>query len=113
MCLYLFLQLHSHGSSSFKNALSDLLKIYCAEAAEAAMPASNIEDLSMTSNLIGHSKNVLFLYQKSFILLGTSTVFENHRKSLIASEASYVYILSGQKLIKKYQNSQFGEFLKI
>ena len=68
---YLFLQLHSHGSSSFKNALSDLLKIYCAEAAEAAMPASNIEDLSMTSNLIGHSssKNVLFLYQKPFILL--------------------------------------------
>ena len=31
------------------------------------------------------------------------TVFENHRKSLIqhfASEASYVYILSGQKLLK-------------
>ena len=31
-------------------------------------------------------------------------MFENHRKSLIfniASEASYVYILSGQKLINK------------
>ena len=35
------------------------------------------------------------------------TVFENHRKSLsfnIASEASYVYILSGQKLIKNAKN---------
>ena len=33
-----------------------------------------------------------------------STVFENHRKSLIASEASYVYILSGQKFIKNAKN---------
>ena len=30
----------------------------------------------------------------------------------IASEASYVYILSGQKLIKNAKNGQFGEFLK-
>ena len=30
----------------------------------------------------------------------------------IASEASYVYILSGQKLIKNVKNGQFGEFLK-
>ena len=30
----------------------------------------------------------------------------------IASEASYVYILSGQKLFKNTQNGQFGEFLK-
>ena len=31
----------------------------------------------------------------------------------IASEASYVYILSGQKLIKNAKNAQFGEFLKV
>ena len=30
----------------------------------------------------------------------------------IASVASYVYILSGQKLIKNDKNGQFGEFLK-
>ena len=30
----------------------------------------------------------------------------------IASEASYVYILSGQKLIKNDKNGRFGEFLK-
>ena len=30
----------------------------------------------------------------------------------IASEASYVYILSGQKLIKNAKNGPFGEFLK-
>ena len=30
----------------------------------------------------------------------------------IASEASYVYILSGQKFIKSAKNGQFGEFLK-
>ena len=30
----------------------------------------------------------------------------------IASEASYVYILSEQKLIKNAENGQFGEFLK-
>ena len=37
------------------------------------------------------------------------TVFDNHRKSLLqhASEASYVYILSGQKLIKNAKNSPF------
>ena len=34
-------------------------------------------------------------------------VFENHRKSLIASEASYVYILSGQKMIKNAKNGPF------
>ena len=31
---------------------------------------------------------------------------------IIASEASYVYILSGQKFIEKAKNSQFGEFWK-
>ena len=43
------------------------------------------------------------------------TVFENHRKSLInlASEASYVYILSGQKLIKKTKKwSNLASFWK-
>ena len=30
----------------------------------------------------------------------------------IAIEASYVYILSGQKLIKNAKNGHFGEFLK-
>ena len=30
----------------------------------------------------------------------------------IASEASYVYILSGQKFIKMSKMVQFGEFLK-
>ena len=30
----------------------------------------------------------------------------------IASEASYIYILSGQKFIKKAKNAQFREFLK-
>ena len=36
-------------------------------------------------------------------------MFDNHRKSLIqhASEASYVYILSGQKLIKNAKNGPF------
>ena len=29
----------------------------------------------------------------------------------IASEASYAYILSGQKFIKSAKNGQFGEFL--
>ena len=33
-----------------------------------------------------------------------SKVFENHRKSL---EASYVYILNGQKLIKNAKNGPF------
>ena len=30
----------------------------------------------------------------------------------ISSEANYIYILSGQKLIKNAKNGQFGEFLK-
>ena len=30
----------------------------------------------------------------------------------IASEASYVYILSGQKLIRNAKNGQLGEFVK-
>ena len=41
-------------------------------------------------------------------------VWKSHQKvSLdIASEASYVYILSGQKLIENAKSSQFGKFLK-
>ena len=41
-------------------------------------------------------------------------MFENQEKVSfnIASEASYVYILSGQKFIKNAKNDQFGEFLK-
>ena len=52
---------------------------------------------------------------KTFKVLGftdlTCTVFENHRKCLIqnASEASYVYILSGQKFIKNAKNGQFRQ----
>ena len=43
------------------------------------------------------------------LIPGIFTVVENHRKSLIniASEASYVYILSGQKLIKNAKNGPF------
>ena len=40
------------------------------------------------------------------------TVFENQRKSLIfnnASEASYVYIFSGQKFINNAKNGQIDE----
>ena len=39
-------------------------------------------------------------------------VFEIHKKkshSTIASEASYVYILSGQKLIKNAKNGEFWQ----
>ena len=41
-------------------------------------------------------------------------VFENHRKVSfnIASEASYVYILSGQKFIKNAKNGQFWRVFK-
>ena len=40
---------------------------------------------------------------------GKNTVFENPSKVLfnIASEASYVYILSGPQLIEKYQKCPF------
>ena len=31
----------------------------------------------------------------------------------IASEASYVYLLNGQKFIKNAQNGHFGDFLKL
>ena len=42
-------------------------------------------------------------------------MFENHKKSLIfniASEASYVYILSGQKWIKNDKNGPLASFWK-
>ena len=40
-------------------------------------------------------------------------MFENHRKSLAlnkVSEAKYVYILSGQKLLKNAKNGSFWRF---
>ena len=44
-------------------------------------------------------------------MLPRCTVFEKVSFN-IASEASYVYILSGQKLIENDKNVHFGEFLK-
>ena len=55
------------------------------------------------------------LFAIAIVFISNTTMFENRSKSRIphiASEASYVYILSGQKLIKNAKNSQFGEFLK-
>ena len=43
-------------------------------------------------------------------------VFENHQKKVsfnIASEASYVYILSGQKFIKNAKNAKNGQFCRV
>ena len=42
-------------------------------------------------------------------------MFESHKKVSfnIASEASYVYIFSGQKVIKNAKKGHFGEFWKI
>ena len=53
-----------------------------------------------------HDRNVECI-RLNFLNFSFYTVFENHRKSLIASEASYVYILSGQKLIKNAKNGPF------
>ena len=33
--------------------------------------------------------------------------------SIVASEASYVYILNGQKFIENAKNDQFGDFLQM
>ena len=47
-------------------------------------------------------------------MLPMHTVVENHKNVSfnIASEASYVYILSGQKFIKNVKNCQFWRFLE-
>ena len=70
------------------------------------------------------SKEKVALLQKTFSLWarasiddypiknGSYTVFENNKK-VSFNIASYVYILSGQKLTKNAKNSQFGEFLEI
>ena len=44
----------------------------------------------------------------------STTVFENHRKSLIqhCERSELCLILSGQKLIENAKNRQFGDFLK-
>ena len=44
--------------------------------------------------------------------LDNITVFEKV-SSNIASEASYIYFLSGKKFIKSGKNGQFGEIMKI
>ena len=52
---------------------------------------------------------------QNYINLTSNTVFWKSLEKVsfyIASEASYVYILSGQQLIENAKNGQFGEFLK-
>ena len=54
------------------------------------------------------------VYSPGFHYVGAQYLKIAEKVSLhnIVSEASYVYILSGQKLIKNAKNGQFGEFLK-
>ena len=54
-----------------------------------------------------HPKSFLVLFKHSQCLKIIEKVSCN-----MASEASYVYILSGQKFIKNAKSSQFGDFLK-
>ena len=52
---------------------------------------------------------------EDFISKSSFTVFGKYSQKVsfdIASEASYVYILSGQKLMKNTKNGAFGDFLK-
>ena len=59
----------------------------------------------MATNVVNSKSRLRFMIttpEKS-----EDTVFENRRKSLIASEASYVYILSGQKFIKYAKKGPF------
>ena len=52
-------------------------------------------------------------YEEELSDASRSTVFENHKKVsfyIIASEASYVYISSGQKFIDNAEISQFSQF---
>ena len=58
-------------------------------------------------NLVGDIKWCLKRVTESHCLKITKRVAFN-----IASEASYVYILRGQKFTKNAKNGQFGEFLK-
>ena len=53
--------------------------------------------------------SILWRFRRNIRLKYKCTVVENHRKVSfnIASEASYVYILSGQKLIKNAKNGPF------
>ena len=58
----------------------------------------------------------VFIYTYAYLVTMTRCLKITEKVSLnIASEASYVYILSGQKEIEMAQNgqfSQYGEFLK-
>ena len=66
-----------------------------------------IQNATLKYNVIFGQKMSPAVYRKARCLKITEKISFN-----IASEASYVYILSGQKLIKNAKNAQFGEFLK-
>ena len=74
---------------------------------ETAFPVKNRERKS--ENLV-LKRNILLAVTFAVIRI---TVFENRKKVSfdIASEASYVYILSGQKFIKK--NVENGSFWRV
>ena len=78
--------------------------------------SSNLPWNTVTKITIQHSKNsrilstrLVFCFVEVWYISPNCTVFENHRKSriLIASEARYVYNLSGQKFIKNAKNGPF------
>ena len=55
-----------------------------------------------------NNDDVVLWWEERKVEEDVATVFENHKKVAfnIASEASYVYILKGHKLIKNAKNSQ-------
>ena len=59
--------------------------------------------VNFSHSLLSHFSNKFFSYKK-IDFLGLLTVFEKDR---IASEASYIFILSGQKWTKNAQNGPF------
>ena len=52
------------------------------------------------------------LYFPPMLHTGANLKITEKVSSNIASKASYVYILSGQKLIKNAKNGQFGDFFE-
>ena len=77
-----------------------------------AVAAARLDDLHFKDDERSESFKIFLGWITSWLNIPELTMFDMHRKSLIASEASYVNILSGQKLIKNAKIVHFSKVLK-
>ena len=104
------LKIETRGASIYKTTLRDVFFL-SPESIKHAKEQS-LDFYWKTKNFCAILLITFFCIRLFIVMLSQCLKIAQKVAFNIASEASYVYILSGQKLIKRPKIVHFGEFLK-